>query len=84
MVAHTFDSHHSGDRAEDSEFKVILIFTGVTEQSGLHRPCLKKKKGCSKDTYGRVYRISRTEVSLEDLCECAACVRGRDFYFEIA
>lgn len=65
----------------DSKFKVILIFTGITEQAGLHRSCLKKNKGCSKDTFGRVYRISGIEVRLEDLCECAARVRGKRFLF---
>lgn len=78
MVAHTFDSQHSGDRAEDSEFKVILIFTGVTEQSDYIDPASRKKK-VVKDTYGRVYRISGIEVSLEDLCECAARVGGEIF-----
>lgn len=44
VVAHTFDPRIQETEVDDSEFKVILIFTGVTEQSGLHRPCLKKKR----------------------------------------
>lgn len=44
VVAHTFDPIIQETESDDSEFKVILIFTGVPEQSDYIDPASRKKR----------------------------------------